>query len=147
MGFNPHTHEGCDISNSSPSALEVVSIHTPTKGVTAKACPCFDATKVSIHTPTKGVTKVTAIDTNRAISFNPHTHEGCDRKHFVSCHNIQVSIHTPTKGVTSTQRIYLSNKSVSIHTPTKGVTHSDLDINVTSAVSIHTPTKGVTTRR
>ena len=32
--FNPHTHEGCDLSNSLTSSRSFVSIHTPTKGVT-----------------------------------------------------------------------------------------------------------------
>ena len=36
--FNPHTHEGCD-SYLFPLQLYVlVSIHTPTKGVTALCC-------------------------------------------------------------------------------------------------------------
>ena len=32
--FNPHTHEGCDPKVSSNSDRKLVSIHTPTKGVT-----------------------------------------------------------------------------------------------------------------
>ena len=32
--------------------------------------------------------------------FNPHTHEGCDSDNFLSKSSIKVSIHTPTKGVT-----------------------------------------------
>ena len=35
---------------------ELVSIHTPTKGVTATATQPPDSQGVSIHTPTKGVT-------------------------------------------------------------------------------------------
>ena len=33
--FNPHTHEGCDARDIMQFAWDKVSIHTPTKGVTA----------------------------------------------------------------------------------------------------------------
>ena len=33
-------------------------------------------------------------------SFNPHTHEGCDKADKIHVELKQVSIHTPTKGVT-----------------------------------------------
>ena len=32
--FNPHTHEGCDLIGSQAYTNKLVSIHTPTKGVT-----------------------------------------------------------------------------------------------------------------
>ncbi len=78
----------------------MVSIHTPTKGVTPRARRKSGYRAVSIHTPTKGVTRL--------------------RKHIFKYYG--VSIHTPTKGVTGS---LLGNKrlsEVSIHTPTKGVT-------------------------
>ena len=78
-----------------------VSIHTPTKGVTEKldfnaVQYQFQSThprrvwpyhiphspypiRVSIHTPTKGVTILTHSVNLLVYSFNPHTHEGCDR--------------------------------------------------------------------
>ena len=56
----------------------LVSIHTPTKGVTRFAKLKYVTLKVSIHTPTKGVTM---IGVTRISVF-------------------LVSIHTPTKGVT-----------------------------------------------
>ena len=34
FGFNPHTHEGCDLVGVIKLARFLVSIHTPTKGVT-----------------------------------------------------------------------------------------------------------------
>ena len=55
-----------------------VSIHTPTKGVTALRKAMILRLPVSIHTPTKGVTKYLSGRVFR----------------------ITVSIHTPTKGVT-----------------------------------------------
>ena len=77
-GFNPHTHEGCDLT------LQ----HEKCKSV------------VSIHTPTKGVTNATLCITRRITCFNPHTHEGCDNHIKELLEYIGVSIHTPTKGVT-----------------------------------------------
>ena len=56
----------------------MVSIHTPTKGVTKDAVQETFYNDVSIHTPTKGVTQKTI------------------KSDFFSL----VSIHTPTKGVT-----------------------------------------------
>ena len=56
----------------------IVSIHTPTKGVTSLSLNLSLNLSVSIHTPTKGVTV----------------------KEIELCGGHQVSIHTPTKGVT-----------------------------------------------
>ena len=55
-----------------------VSIHTPTKGVTHIAAQVSVHGIVSIHTPTKGVTPNTQSVRTSYLSFNPHTHEGCD---------------------------------------------------------------------
>ena len=41
--FNPHTHAGCDNENTAAAWDIIVSIHTPTQGVTIQArhlCPC-----------------------------------------------------------------------------------------------------------
>ena len=122
---------------------------------------------VSIHTPTKGVTNFTLNILLHANSFNPHTHEGCDRPqqpsirafwrfqsthprrvwlfNFLFVQNLtKVSIHTPTKGVTTTTKVTDGNMQVSIHTPTKGVTVLPTSGADWTEVSIHTPTKGVT---
>ena len=99
------------------------------------------------------------------VSFNPHTHAGCDHSEANDLYYYNVSIHTPTQGVTidygdkthilmfqSThpRRVWRSitsfsrARSVSIHTPTQGVTfYHLLKINF-YPVSIHTPTQGVT---
>ena len=58
IGFNPHTHEGCDGTDSLFLPPLPVSIHTPTKGVTTLTKLIFVCLVVSIHTPTKGVTGV-----------------------------------------------------------------------------------------
>ena len=121
-GFNPHTHEGCDIRQNRIPWQQKVSIHTPTKGVTRipwqqketyysfnphthEGCDYPRRAKAPFHT-----------------GFNPHTHEGCDIKARRLRCSVQVSIHTPTKGVTMILKVLLCSKNVSIHTPTKGVT-------------------------
>ena len=55
-----------------------VSIHTPTKGVTNDCIAYVSPIGVSIHTPTKGVTHISITNMKAMPSFNPHTHEGCD---------------------------------------------------------------------
>ena len=82
-------------------------------------------------------------DTGR-ISFNPHTHEGCDSIPVTSLVLVEVSIHTPTKGVTGDVLKIVTLAVVSIHTPTKGVTLLSELFSELLSVSIHTPTKGVT---
>ena len=78
------------------------------------------------------------------LSFNPHTHEGCDVLVLQIPHTLIVSIHTPTKGVTLGAQHNKRHDMVSIHTPTKGVTVGYYVHFLELLVSIHTPTKGVT---
>ena len=54
---------------------------------------------VSIHTPTQGVTFLYICNVFR-ICFNPHTHAGCDLIEVIQPRPLCVSIHTPTQGVT-----------------------------------------------
>ena len=79
------------------------------------------------------------------MSFNPHTHAGCDKD---STYNFEqafdVSIHTPTQGVTKLDISNVPTENVSIHTPTQGVTVGTLEQCKEWIVSIHTPTQGVT---
>ena len=56
------------------------------------------------------------------LSFNQHTHEGCDWRWCGRWRHQTVSIHTPTKGVTGGCIRVVCRYGVSIHTPTKGVT-------------------------
>ena len=50
IGFNPHTHEGCDSLPSASLPERVVSIHTPTKGVTLyHRHPCLSELFQSTH--------------------------------------------------------------------------------------------------
>ena len=72
LGFNPHTHEGCDFCPLMGMRTRCVSIHTPTKGVTGNEVVRMPIERVSIHTPTKGVTLRDGV--------------GDDRKQFQSTH-------------------------------------------------------------
>ena len=57
MNFNPHSHEGSDAACRRSFIDILISIHTPTRGVTFSACRISAALKkISIHTPTRGVT-------------------------------------------------------------------------------------------
>ena len=77
FSFNPHTHAGCDFEQDDVVPELIVSIHTPTQGVTQGALTEKQVQTVSIHTPTQGVTARN--DDSTAIArFNPHTHAGCD---------------------------------------------------------------------
>ena len=99
-----------------------VSIHTPTQGVTTPVVLCLSLKQVSIHTPTQGVTNTKKNHTFVPVSFNPHTHAGCDKSPSGDSSYITVSIHTPTQGVTIGGWSSVININVSIHTPTQGVT-------------------------
>ena len=77
---------------------------------------------VSIHTPTQGVTSVSSWDLYIPVSFNPHTHAGCDLRNKDLHPYVVVSIHTPTQGVTKCFNIYRFRIDGAIQTPTQGVT-------------------------
>ena len=55
---------------------------------------------VSIHTPTQGVTCFCHQTKATSACFNPHTHAGCDSFHVPPQLDKHISIHTPTQGVT-----------------------------------------------
>ncbi len=38
IDFNPHTREGCDVKTVMEAGIEIISIHTPAKGVTVFIC-------------------------------------------------------------------------------------------------------------
>ena len=60
--FNPHTHAGCDGSERYKEIEALVSIHTPTQGVTLMLLlSVMWYLSVSIHTPTQGVTTISAL--------------------------------------------------------------------------------------
>ena len=59
---------------------QIISIHTPAKGVTTKNSGSGWIEKISIHTPAKGVTKKIVHFFNISVYFNPHSREGSDYK-------------------------------------------------------------------
>ena len=104
----------------------VVSIHTPTKGVTLfllrKWCSLFS---FNPHTH-EGCDPDEFHYRLWQKRFNPHTHEGCDRT-FARLLSIVLSFNPHThEGCDSVKRGKLIAKMVSIHTPTKGVTSTTL---------------------
>ena len=142
--FNPHSHEGSDEIYRTLREYKVISIHTPTKGVTGVMEIMVMLVMISIHTPTKGVTGFKSGLNELLGDFNPHSHEGSDTMAEYLAVSAQISIHTPTKGVTTTLGYQLCAQHISIHTPTKGVTGVSILGVAGSYISIHTPTKGVT---
>ena len=104
MRFNPHTYMRCDIPNKYYPFMGIVSIHTPTWGVTLFACCVISTrmfqsthlhevwqraraacmlTKVSIHTPTWGVTTVFVLFVSAILFQSTHLHEVWPRYVFI----------------------------------------------------------------
>ncbi len=54
--FNPHSHAGSDARSNRGDYEVVISIHTPTQGVTEQMESVGKQDYISIHTPTQGVT-------------------------------------------------------------------------------------------
>ena len=131
--FNPHTHEGCDVSCKNRIALMLRFQSTHPRRVWLWISLYFcKAVAVSIHTPTKGVTVYALQQRDIGMfqsthprrvwhffpfiaiyikSFNPHTHEGCDLEGlYVPISQFRVSIHTPTKGVTKCLNEHVANE-------------------------------------
>ena len=79
VGFNPHTHEGCDIYHI-PRFSSLRSFNPHTHEGCDYSCQRYHY---------------------QVWRFNPHTHEGCDAQGCIDTFSSCVSIHTPTKGVTS----------------------------------------------
>ena len=75
--FNPHTHAGCDGSERYKEIEALVSIHTPTQGVTSgKVHPTTGHQFQSTHP--RRVWHHRAEFPAVQSGFNPHTHAGCD---------------------------------------------------------------------
>ena len=121
----------------------MVSIHTPTWGVTTEwGATYLNAMFQSTHL--HEVWPITRFYNRFMICFNPHTYMRCDLIMDDDFDSSWVSIHTPTWGVTSVCSWYLLPFLVSIHTPTWGVTIGGMTQYIDFDVSIHTPTWGVT---
>ena len=120
--FNPHTHEGCDSIGCKEYHSIIVSIHTPTKGVTGDPGSSTKQTRVSIHTPTKGVTYVFIfiLPNNSFQSTHPRrVWLGAKTSIFI---DTEFQSTHPRRVWPYLNRTWESFEYVSIHTPTKGVT-------------------------
>ena len=100
--FNPHSHAGSDFIRDDVCFCSLISIHTPTQGVTAITNLNSDICDISIHTPTQGVTKNESPSVRyrrfqstlprrewqnpyafmrcNLTDFNPHSHAGSDKR-------------------------------------------------------------------
>ena len=145
LGFNPHTHAGCDSCKIPHIRHRQVSIHTPTQGVTRQSM-LFHSLLISFNPHTHAGCDLLLLVMLSVLlrSFNPHTHAGCD------CVCIMLYLcwigfnpHTHA-GCDCSWSFFSVGFEVSIHTPTQGVTRPKSRASVGFFVSIHTPTQGVT---
>ena len=75
--FNPHTHAGCDVCEWRCFVYACVSIHTPTQGVTfLSGTERYSSGFQSTH-PRRVWLRLILVRL-QLLSFNPHTHAGCD---------------------------------------------------------------------
>ena len=58
--------------------MDLISIHTPTRGVTGNFKQAGYTAEISIHTPTRGVTERPHFISDYLQYFNPHSHKGSD---------------------------------------------------------------------
>ena len=124
--------------------LYLISIHTPTKGVTENPYMSNVELWISIHTPTKGVTLSCLRLSCITYNFNPHSHEGSDSRMQRSRRSLQYFNPHSHEGSDQRKSIFYFFTGISIHTPTKGVTKNPKELFINQGISIHTPTKGVT---
>ena len=132
--------------------LVIVSIHTPTQGVTTSIMYPAQASQfqsthprrvwpfctfamcseyVSIHTPTQGVTAATIFCSEFNKFQSTHPRRVWLQDHRENWQYKAVSIHTPTQGVTGCNGYAVYDYIVSIHTPTQGVTRDILMMLIT----------------
>ena len=121
--FNPHSHEGSDFDIYF-WWLKTCKFQStlPRREWRFYTWSKWKTKRISIHTPTKGVTALANNLADIFPDFNPHSHEGSDRYFFSVVISCIISIHTPTKGVTIADYSSGWVPEISIHTPTKGVT-------------------------
>ena len=125
--------------------MTLISIHTPTKGATEFYRLVGLMQQISIHTPTKGATTVDEIIGSRNRHFNPHSHEGSDLggRGIGKTYGLFQST-LPRRERPVPRQGFYGLYIISIHTPTKGATQSYADVKREIEISIHTPTKGAT---
>ena len=161
--FNPHSREGSDsAARSSSDKINLISIHTPAKGVTEVfSYAFFKAIYFNPHSR-EGSDASRIKHINLLEHFNPHSREGSDAAFFLSPDNttafqstlprrewrkVITSISSGSERFQSTLprrewliwEIVISRKKlISIHTPAKGVTQcTPYFVNNTSNFNPH----------
>ena len=143
--FNPHTHAGCDSPKKSGSStyrpfqsthphrvwrvfpafysyVLGVSIHTPTQGVTIeKGKRRWNLWFQSTHPRRVWPWSLRCL-CNNVLSFNPHTHAGCDTGEPESSFTVKCFNPHTHAGCDKHGQQFFFRRIVSIHTPTQGVT-------------------------
>ena len=123
--FNPHSHKGSDYANATKFLL--INDFNPHshKGSDAVGTENLWKLVISIHTPTRGVTGV-LISHCVCGRFQSTLPQGEWLKTYNDAYEaLVISIHTPTRGVTHNLLHKRRLELISIHTPTRGVTQSD----------------------
>ena len=116
----------------------MVSIHTPTQGVTYKSVEAEKNSVVSIHTPTQGVTTLRVPRVSDRFSFNPHTHAGCDNLGTTPTKTIKSFNPHTHAGCDYGTPYEMAKRIVSIHTPTQGVTPGKFHCSKRGSFNPHT---------
>ena len=103
----------------------IISIHTPTRGVTnSGVLPCLDHGNFNPHSH-KGSDYVAVFRYKNNSHFNPHSHKGSDRIfEWLSTFSLLYFNPHSHKGSDITRIQAVKAIEISIHTPTRGVTAS-----------------------
>ena len=119
--FNPHTYMRCDASDKDFWPCRLVSIHTPTWGVTWNKTNEWNSPKFQ-STHLHEVWLHLFLSSRPFLCFNPHTYMRCDVfLHPYDCYTICFNPHTYMR-CDVVRSLRTRRFRVSIHTPTWGVT-------------------------
>ena len=125
--------------------ITIISIHTPTRGVTAKAGTPVHIDLISIHTPTRGVTGTQYITDNADYHFNPHSHKGSDTCPLYDCSDTGYFNPHSHKGSDHLSQSHNRQQAKDFNPHShKGSDCFKVSVTCAFIISIHTPTRGVT---
>ena len=80
--------------------LQVISTHTPARGVTLIQYANSSSVNISTHTPARGVTNISETSWPNGTNFYSHAREGRDVEFVENTVFVHISTHTPARGVT-----------------------------------------------
>ena len=121
-GFNPRTHEECDLPHNMQPTRLPVSIHALTRSATNLKFSIRYYKGVSIHALTRSATRKQVKQADRKDGFNPRTHEECDQRPEMERAIPPVSIHALTRSATRSLGDAVGHIIVSIHALTRSAT-------------------------